>query len=111
MILLIPLAAACAKPEVDYIELLHPPTVEIKNHQLIVTTGPGKTDSACYVTPHTEIKDNNIYIFGTRSLHKNIRKTRNLPGNTTDWKVFWVNRDGSTVEIHIGSPEIQKTTR
>lgn len=92
--------AGCIKPEVNYNEMFSPPSAIIINNKLIIKGGPSNIASASYVIPHAKIKENKIYVYGTLSFSKdNSEKKINLPTERKDWEIYWINRDGSEIEI------------
>ena len=99
LIILTLLLAGCDKPEVNYNDIFSPPEAKIIQNELILKGGSSKMDSACYVVPHAKIDRNIIYVFGTLSLTNNVEKKIKLPNTDLPWKIYWVNKDESLIEI------------
>lgn len=99
-ILVLVALSGCVKPKVNYNEMFSPPSANLINNELIIKGGPSCVASASYVIPHVKIKENQIYIYGTLSLSKhNIEKKINLPTEIKNWEIYWINRDGSVIEM------------
>jgi len=100
LIILLSLAiTGCTKPKVNYNEMFDAPTAEINNNELIIKGGASRVASTSYVVPHARIKEDKIYIYGTLSLQDNIEKKMKLPKEEKDWKIWWINKDGSLIEM------------
>ncbi|MBN1474200.1 MAG: hypothetical protein JW914_06265 [Syntrophaceae bacterium] len=89
----------CLKPEVNYNELFTPPSARIIKDELFLKGGASKKASACYVKPHAKIEKDTIYVFGTLSLSNDIETKINLPNANITWKIYWLNKDGSLIEM------------
>ncbi|MBN1473340.1 MAG: hypothetical protein JW914_01875 [Syntrophaceae bacterium] len=99
LILFVLLLAGCPKPEVNYDELFTPPSVKIIQDQLFLKGGSSKAASACFVKPHAKIEKDTIYVFGTLLLSNDIETKIKLPTTNITWKIYWVNKDGSLIEM------------
>jgi hypothetical protein len=93
------LLIGCPKPEVNYDEIFTPPLAKIIRGELVLKCGSSKTASACYVKPHVNIEKDIIYVFGTLSLSNDIEKKIKLPSTNFTWKIYWLNKDGSLIEM------------
>ena len=99
-ILLLFILAGCINPEVNYTEMFTPPSAKIVNNKLILEGRASNVASASYVIPHAKIQDKEIYVYGTLSFsQKNIQKKIRLSKLDKDWKIYWVNKDHSLIEM------------
>ncbi len=93
------LLVGCPKPEVNYNEIFTQPSARIIQSELVLKGGSSKTASACYVKPHAKFEKDTIYVFGTLSLSNDIETKINLPNTNIAWKIYWLNKDGSLIEM------------
>ncbi|MHC4636805.1 MAG: hypothetical protein ACYTBV_04780 [Planctomycetota bacterium] len=104
IIILLFCMASCRKHEVNFDEMSTKPTVKIQNQTLILTGGAHRLASAHYVSPRARIEKDRIYVYGKMTTNRNaITNQISLRGQMkqVDWKVFWVNKDGTLIEMQI----------
>ena len=94
--------SGCQKPEVDFDEVFTKPTARIQGDTVILTGGPHRLASAHYVSPRAKVKQDSIYVYGIMTMRAGSLTNRvSLPSQPPQggWKIKWVNKDGTTVEM------------
>ena len=96
--------SGCSKPEIDFIDVRPKPTVKIQNNTLLLTGGTPRMASIGYIAPRARIEKDRIYVYGmTKMYPEAVTNQISLRGQMKpdDWKAYWVNRDGSLIEMQI----------